>query len=251
MMQAYLTLVRRELGSYFASIVGYVVMSVVMVLLGLSFSYVMESLNGESLDLPMTELFYNSYYFWFIVLLTTPMITMRSFAREKSTGTFETLMTAPVTDWTVVLAKFTGAFLFYLMTWLPLLGYVLVLRRFTNDPSAADPGIMASAFLGLTLVGALFVAIGCFASALTRNQIVAATVSFALLMGLFLTSFFVFLVTPRATWQVAFFRHVSLFEHMQDFVRGVVDSRAVVFYVTLTAWVLFITARVVESRRWK
>jgi ABC-2 type transport system permease protein len=250
-MQVYLTLVRRELGSYFASLVGYVVISAVLVLLGLSFTYLLESLNDKSLDLPVTELFYNTYYFWYILLLTVPVITMRTFALEKSTGTFETLMTTPVNDWTVVLAKFTGAFLFYLATWLPLLGCVSILQRFTNDPSASDPGVVATSFTGLALVGALYVSLGCFASSLTRSQIIAAMTSFAMGMAIFLMSFFAFLLPPQTNWQVELFRHISLFEHMQDFVRGVVDSRAVIFYTSLTVWFLFLTTRVVESRRWK
>lgn len=250
-MQAYITLVRRELGSYFVSLTGYTVIAVVLLLLGISFCYVLEVLNAKPTDLPITELFYNTYYLWLILLLTAPVITMRSFALEKATGTFETLMTTPVSDVQVVLAKFTGALLFYVAVWLPLLGCVIVVSKLTHDPAALDPGVTASAFLGIFLIGCVYVALGCFASSLTRNQIIAAMVSFALGMAFFLLSFFKFVVTPRATWQTEVFKHISLFEHMEDFVRGVVDTRTVVFYLSLTLWFLYLTVKVVESRRWK
>src|ERR1041385_6407216 len=120
-MNVYWTLVRRELGSYFMSFTGYIVIAVVLLLLGVSFVDITAKLSEQPTDAPITEVFYMTLYFWLILLLTTPVITMRSFASEKFSGTYETLMTAPVRDLQVVLAKFTGALIFYLLAWLPLL----------------------------------------------------------------------------------------------------------------------------------
>src|SRR5690606_8597382 len=114
-------------------------------------------------------------YFWVILLLTTPVITMRTFALEKFSGTFETLMTTPVKDSVVVLAKFTGSMLFYLCAWLPLILYMLLVQRYTKGPAALlDWATVGSTFLGIVLIGAVYVAMGCFASALTRSQLMAA-----------------------------------------------------------------------------
>lgn len=249
-MQAYLTLVRRELGSYFASFTGYVLIAAVLLLLGLSLSDVLDKLNQKPTDAPVTQLFYSTYYFWLILLLTAPVITMRTFALEKFSGTFETLMTAPVSDLEVVLAKFTGAFLFYLITWLPLAGSLLVVRHYTNDPAAFDVGAMASAFLGVALVGALYMALGCFASSLTRSQMVAAMMGYGLGLALFLVSLRSMVTLPPGLVSRVF-EHISMVDHMETFARGVVDSRQVVFYLSLTGFFLFLTLKVVESRRWK
>jgi ABC-2 type transport system permease protein len=176
---------------------------------------------------------------------------MRSFAHEKFTGTFETLMTTPVSDLQVVLAKFTGAVIFYLLTWAPLLGCVLLVRHFSNEPGALDVGTVGSTYLGIALLGALYMSMGCFASSLTRSQIIAAMFSLALGISLFLLSFLSAVLAAQSGWLAKLFAHLSLAEHMHDFARGVVDLRAVVFYLSLTALFLFLTLKAVESRRWK
>jgi ABC-2 type transport system permease protein len=250
-MQAYLTLVRRELGGFFASLTGYVIIASVLLLLGFSFTDMLVKLNGRPSYAPLTELFYSTVYFWLILLLTAPVITMRSFAAEKFSGTYETLMTAPVSDVQVVLAKFTGALLFYALTWLPLTGCILVLRYYTHEPTVFDWRGLGCTYLGLLLLGALYMAMGCFASALTRSQILAAMNSFVLGLSLFLLSLRSQSPAPSADWTAQVFSYLSLREHMEDFVRGVVDTRHLVFYVTLTGFFLFLTLKAVESRRWK
>ncbi len=250
-MQAYLTLVRRELGGFFVSLTGYVIIASVLLLLGFSFTNMLASLNGSATDLPLTELFYNTFYFWLILLLTFPVVTMRTFAYEKSSGTYETLMTTPVRDWQVVLAKFTGTLLFYIFTWLPLLACIAVVRYFSREPTMFDPRTTASTFLGILLIGCLYMSLGCFASALTRSQIIAAMNSFALGLGLFLLSLRSLVPAPPTDWAGKVFAYISLSDHLGDFARGIVDTRHVVFYLSLTAFFLFLTLKVVESRRWK
>jgi len=121
--------------------------------MGLSFVDLLTLLQGEPTSVPVTQLFYSTEYFWLILLLTTPIITMRLFALEKFSGTFETLMTAPVSDLQVVLAKFTAAMIFYMFMWLPSLGSILVLRHYINHPDAFDGGLIGSTFLGIFLLG--------------------------------------------------------------------------------------------------
>jgi len=250
-MRAYCTLVRRELGAYFVSMTGYVLMGATLLLLGGSFTLLAKLLNTDPSDVPITELFYKVQFFWLVLLLVSPLITMRSFALEKHTGTYETLMTAPVSDIQVVLAKFTGVMLFYLVLWLPLMAYPWILFKFTGDRLFLDPGTLGTTFTGVALFGALFMSIGCFASALTHSQIIAAVLATGMGLALFLLSFLSFIHPARSGWQSRFYSHISMVEHMLDFSRGVIDSRALVFYLTLTAFFLFLTLKVVESRRWK
>jgi ABC-2 type transport system permease protein len=250
-MRTYWTLTRRELGAYFLSLTGYVIIAAALFLMGYSFVVMLDKLRHERTSMPVTELFYNTDFFWLILLSTTPLITMRLFAQEKFSGTFETLMTTPVKDLEVVLAKFTAALMFYTVMWLPLLGCMLVVRHYTRDPSALDAGVVGSTFLGILLLGAMFVALGCFASALTRNQAVAAMIGLVLGVSLFLLAFLADRFADAASWQAQVLACFTLFDQMHDFARGVVDTRAVVLYASLTLFSLFLTLRVVESRRWK
>jgi len=207
-------------------------------------------LQNEASPEPATQLYYSTLYFWLILLVAGPVITMRLFALEKYSGTFETLMTTPVSDLQVVLAKFTAAMIFYMLMWLPSLASIFILRRYINHPEAFDGGLVGSTFLGIFLLGCLFMSIGCFASSLTKNQIVAGMVSLTLGITLFLLSF-LRQVFQAQNWQGQALSHVAMFDHMNDFARGTVDTRHVVFYVSVTFLFLFLTLRAVQSRRWK
>jgi ABC-2 type transport system permease protein len=251
-MRAFFTLVRRELGGHFLSLTGYVIIATVLLLLGFSFIDILAKVNGVPLDNPFTEVFYVTLYFWIILLLTTPVITMRTFALEKFSGTFETLMTAPVGDLEVVLAKFAGSLIFYLIAWLPLLGYMMILHQFVRNPSVAmDLPTIASTFLGISLIGSLYIAMGCFASALTRSQLIAAALSYGLGLTLFLLSMRSLVSVPTRSLEGEIFAHMSMTEHMQDFAGGVLELSSITYYVTLTLFFLFLTWKVIESRRWK
>jgi ABC-2 type transport system permease protein len=250
-MQAFLTLTRRELGSFFVSMTGYAIMASVLLLIGFSFTDMLAKLNATATGEPLTELFYRTTYFWLILLLTPPVITMRSFALEKASGTYETLMTAPVSDLQVVLAKFTGTLLFYLLTWLPLVGCILIVRSYTNEPILSDWRTLACTYLGIALLGCLYMSMGCFASALTRSQILAAMNSFVFGLTLFILSLRSLMPVPTTDWASRVFGYISLSEHLGDFTRGIVDTRHVAFYLTFTFFFLYLTLKVVESRRWK
>jgi ABC-2 type transport system permease protein len=250
-MRAYLTLTRRELGSFFFSWIAYVVIGGAVFLMGLSFVSLLAKLQGVPTLMPVTEIFIHSEYLWLILLFSAPVITMRLFALEKSSGTFETLMTTPVGDLAVVLAKFSAALVLYSITWLPLLGFIFILRYFTQDSSFLDPGTLAGTFLGIFLLGMLYMSLGCFASSLTGNQIVAAMITFALGLGLFILSFLADRLAPDKTWAAAALNCICLRAHMQDFAQGVVDTRCLVFYLTTSGFFLFLTHRVVQSRRWR
>jgi ABC-2 type transport system permease protein len=200
--------------------------------------------------MPVTEMFYRTYFFWLIVLLAAPVITMRLFALEKATGTFETLMTAPVGDLQVVAAKFSAAIIFYIVMWLPMLACLFIVPHFTQQ-HVLDAGAMGGMYLGTFLVGCLFLSLGCFASSVTRSQMAAAIISFVLGVSLFSLGFLAEAIPATAQWQSHVISYFALFEQMGDFARGVVDTRSLIFYVSLTFFFLFLTLRAVESRRWR
>ncbi|MCX6927343.1 MAG: ABC transporter permease [Verrucomicrobia bacterium] len=249
-MQAYWTLTRRELASFFLSLSGYIIIAAALLLMGLSFVAILVMLR-EPMPMPVTELFYRSYFFWLILLLTTPVITMRLFALEKFSGTYETLMTTPVSDLQVVAAKFTAAILFYALMWLPLLGCFLVVRHYTHDTAALDGGVVGGTFLGILLLGGVFISLGCFASALTRNQAIAAMISLGFGASVFLLGYLASHPPEKGSWQTQVLSYFDLFEQMRDFTRGVVDTRPVILLGSLTFFFVFLTLRIVESRRWK
>ncbi len=251
-MNAFLTLVRRELGGHFLSLTGYIIIATMLLLFGFSFMDILSKLNGAPIDNPITEIFYATVYFWIILLLTTPVITMRTFALEKFSGTFETLMTAPVGDLQVVLAKFFGSLLFYIFAWLPLLACMLILQHYIRNPAASlDLLTVVSTYLGIILIGGLYISMGCFASALTKSQLIAAALSYGLGLTLFLLSMRSLVPFPASGWEARFFSYISMTEHMQDFARGVLEISSLTYYLTSTAFFLFLTWKVIESRRWK
>ena len=250
-MQVYWTLTRRELGGYFISLAGYVIIAVSVFLMGLSFVILLDKLRADSTPMPLTELFYITPFFWCILLLSAPLITMRLFALEKYSGTFETLMTAPVGDIEVVLAKYSAALIFHMLVWLPLLVCIGIVNHYSTASGPVDYGVIGSTFLGILLLGSLFMALGTFASALTRSQIIAAVLSLAIGLTLFFLGFLAERVPTRSGWVTDALNYVAMIDHMQDFSRGIVDSRHVLFYLTGTVFFLFLTYRVIESRRWK
>jgi len=158
------------------------------------------------------------------------------------------LMTAPVSDTAVVLAKYLGAVSFYIAIWAPTALYVVILRSFSAG-TPLDLGPIASSYLGALLVGAFYLAIGLFCSAMTRNQIVAAIVCFALLCVLFFGGFIAFISRVEGVRETA--NYFCSLAHMREFARGAVDTRPVVFYLSGAALMLFATVKLVESRKWK
>ena len=250
-MNVFRTLVRRELSAFFQGPTGFIIIAAVMFLIGLGFLVVLSGLNGEATPMPVTQIFYGTYFFWVILLLIAPVITMRSFAMERASGTYESLMTAPVGDWQVVLSKFAGALIFYMILWVPLLICSVVVRFYVGESAVLGLGTMFTSALGILMVGCLYMSIGCFASALTRNQAVAAVSGFALGAALFFTGFFSYFAGDRTDWLSQLARHISLANHMESFTRGMIDLGAIVFFLSLTGLFLYLTHKVVESRRWK
>ena len=251
-MGVFFALVRRELGIAFNALTGYVVVSFSLLLAGGGLMDLMVRLNSDRTDAPFTEMFFSEgLIFWLILILMTPVITMRSFAAEKALGTYESLMTAPVGDWQVVLAKFTGAFLFFLLSWLPMFGVLLGLRQVSGQAEFLDPLALSGSLLGIAFVGGTYLSAGLFASSLTRSQIIAAMTSLLIGIGVWASSLRPDTGASGSERWGRILDHISVTHHMVDFARGMIDGRAVVFHLSVTIFFLFLTHRVVEMRRWK
>jgi ABC-2 type transport system permease protein len=248
-MRSFLTLWRRELAAYFLSPIAYVMMIFFLVVMGFSFWLLASVLAQGPAGVTIMKELFSSIFFWIAMLIVVPVLTMRLFAEEKRSGTIETLMTAPVTDSAVVLAKYFGALSFFIVMWIPTILYAFILKAFSPLSAPVDLGPMLGGYVGAFLVGALYIAVGLFSSSLTSNQIVSAIVSFAMICVAFLAGFITFLAS--SPWVIQAGAYASSITHMLDFSRGAVDTRPVVFYVTTAALMLFATIKVVESRKWK
>ena len=247
-MQQLLALTTRELKAFWYSPIAYVVGALFLLLQGWVFWLLIAVLNDPRVDpsWTMAQFFFGgTFFYWFSVLLIAPLLTMRTFSEEKRTGTIEFLLTAPITDTQVVLAKFLGAWCAYILLWACTIAFFLLLRLFTSF----DWGPVLTGYLGTWLLGAVLIALGVLASSLTRNQVIAAVLSFVAMLLLFSVGILdVFIRDPEGSKII---RYLSLMEHLRDFSKGLMDSRPVVFYVSLTAICLFLTGRVINNPRWR
>jgi ABC-2 type transport system permease protein len=254
-----LTIAGRELRSYFVSPIAYVVMTGFLLLGGwfffnllARFNYLvsmyssfqggreaMQRLNLN--EFVIAPLLHNLSV---VLVILVPMITMRSFAEEKRAGTYELLLTSPVATWEIVLGKFFGAVAF-IFVMVGLTGvYGLILSAYGNP----EFGIMAAGYLGLFLLSVTFVTIGLFASSLTENQIIAAVAGLVMLLLLYVIAW------PADTageTMGGILRYVSVTEHFGDMVKGVVDTKSLVYFASMIIGWIFLTERSVESIRWR
>src|SRR5450432_1290678 len=231
LMTKFFTLFSREVRAYFYSPIAYIVLVFFLLVSGVDFYFQISFMNQRPVPYSVEEAFFNSVFFWFAFVLIFPLITMRLFSEEFKLGTIETLMTAPVKDWQVVLSKFFGALFFYIILWAPSAAYFPIFEWVTKAHAAYSSGAYFGSYLFMLLIGMFYISIGCLASALTSNQIVAAILSLAAIILLFLSgllSFFVLNVTPAFRDFVGYF---SSIEHMMDFSRGTLDTRPVVYYL--------------------
>lgn len=238
-MRNVLTIARKETLTYFGSPMAYVIAAVFLAVSGVFFVS----------DLAQTELArLTGFLFGAIVLLTVtaPLLTMRLIAEEQKMGTLELLMTSPVRESELVLGKFLGSLSILLAMLLLTLFYPFLLGAFAQP----DMGPILSGYVGLALFGSAFLAVGLLASSVTSNQILSAVLGLGLLLLLWLASA-ASGYAANIPWAKAIVDYVALTNIYVDFLRGVIDTRAVIYLVSLTVTVLFITTRAVEARRWR
>ena len=247
-MQTLLALTARELKAFWYSPIAYVVGALFLFLQGLVFWLLILALNDPRSDpsWSMAQVFFGgTFFYWFSVLLIAPVLTMRTFSEEKRTGTIELLLSAPVTDGQVVLAKFLGAWITYVALWMFTIVFFFMLRTLTPF----DWGPVFTGYVGTWLLGSVLMAVGVLASSLTRNQVIAAVLSFVTILLLFSVGVLdVFIRDPHTSEII---QYLSLIDQVRDFSKGILDTRPMVFYLTLSAGCVFLTGRVIANPRWR
>lgn len=247
-MTGFWPIYRREMLSLWVTPLAWVLLTVFLFLQGLSFYWIVRHLSTLaelSVDSgPLQSYFGQSIFLIISLLLLCPALTMRLFAEEKRSGTIEALMTAPVSATGVVAGKYLAVLTTYVLMWAPTVLYVVILRK-TGE---VDWPVVGASYLGVLGIGAGYLALGTLMSAMTRSQLVALILTIVFSFGLFIFGIGEYIIDPGPLRQ--FCAHVSVFTQMDEFSKGIVDLRRIVFYATLIWLPLFVTVRVVDSWRW-
>jgi ABC-2 type transport system permease protein len=250
-MRKFYALLSREVRAFLYSPIAYIVLVFFLLVSGVDFYFQISFMNQRTVQYSVQEAFFNSVFFWFAFVLIFPLITMRLFAEEFKLGTIEPLMTAPVRDWQVVLSKFLGALVFYLILWIPTILYFIIFQRITGKPAATSAGAYWGSYSMLLLIGMFYLSIGCLASVVTRNQIIAAIISFCAITLLFFLGLVQFILLNVSAATRDLLGYFSALEHMGTFSRGIIDTRPIVLYLSMTILMLVLTHQAFQSRKWR
>ncbi len=253
-MRNVLAIAGKELRGYFASPIGYVLVGFYALLFGWFFYTLvaffdrqsMQMMGGPGGSLNVNQMLISPLLMnaTVIMLLVFPLITMRTYAEEKRSGTIELLLTSPITDFEIIMGKFLGALgLFAAMLAVTLI-HMGVLFLF-GTPEWKP---IATGYLGLLLMGGSFLSLGLFISSLTRNQIVAGMITFSVFLLLWVINWVSTFVGPTAQTILSY---LSITEHFDDFAKGIIDTKHVVYYFSFIAMGLFLTMKSVDSERWR
>ena len=254
-MNNILAIAQKELKAYFASPIAYVVIGLFALMFGFFYYTLlgifieqgmrMMGLQGgptQNVNEQMIRpLFLNASV---LLLFVLPMITMRTYSEEKRSGTIELLLTSPLTDVDIIMGKFLGAMALYAAMLAVTLVHVGVLFAF-GTPEWIP---IATGYLGLLLMGGCFISVGLLISSFTRNQIVAVMATFAVFLLLWVINWAGPLTGPTTQ---AVLEYLSITSHLDDFTRGIIDTKHVVYYVSFILFGLFLTARSVDTERWR
>ena len=252
-MRNILAIADKELRSYFASPIAYILIGFFLLPFGVFFylyltAFVKQSLQqaqfGGAMNINQSVIRYVLQNASVIILFIMPMITMRTYSEEKRSGTIELLLTSPVTDVEIILGKFFGALGLYAAMLSVTLIYIGILFVYGNPEWRP----VVAAYLGLLLMGATFVSLGLLISSTTSNQIVAGVVTFVVFLLLWIIGWFADTagptIGPITSW-------LSITEHFDDFSKGIIDTKHVLYYLSLITFGLFLTAKSVDTERWR
>ena len=253
-MSNVLAIARKELRSYFASPIAYVVIGFFALMFGFFFYSLLlyfdqqsaqaSGIGGRTVNVNeqfLRPVFMNATVIFLFVL---PLVTMRTYSEEKRSGTIELLLTSPITDLEIIVGKFLGALALYGAMLIVTMVYMAILFRIGNPEWRP----IVAGYLGLLLMGGCFLAAGLFISSLTKNQIVAGFLTFATFLMLWIINWIGESSGPTTRDLV---NYLSITEHLDDFSRGIIDTKHVVYYLSFITFGLFLTAKSVDSERWR
>lgn len=237
-MRTILNITIKEFRSFFYSPLAYVVLCVFSILSG----YFFTAIIFNTKDANAFSVFADTLSGLFLIL--TPVITMRLFAEENKAGTFELLLSYPLRSWHLVLGKFLGAYLFALTMLLPVFVYVSFLQMY----SVPDYGLIITSVAGLMFLIMTFISVGIFSSVITKSQVVASISGFGILLMLWALDWLKGHVSYSFSRILSF---ISLKHNFNWFSQGIFDSRAIVLFVTFTAFMLLLTVKIIEDKRYR
>ena len=250
-MSKVLAIARKELSAYFASPIAYVVVGFFALMFGFFYYSLLlyfdrQSLQAAGQAVNVNEQFLRPVFLnaTVIFLFVLPLVTMRTYSEEKRSGTIELLLTAPLTDLQIILGKFLGAMGLYSAMLAVTLVHVGLLFVFGNPEWRP----VVTTYLGLLLMGGCFISLGLLISSLTKNQIVAGMITFGVFLMLWVINWIASFMGPT-TQQVL--NYLSITDHLDDFTKGILDTKHLVYYVSFITFGLFLTARSVDTERWR
>ena len=236
-----LAILKKEINSFFASPIGYLVVSLFLVVTGL-FLWVFE---GE-FNIPSSGFADLAPFFllapWIFTFLI-PAITMRSFSEEQKTGTLELLLTKPISTLQLVLGKYFGALVLIIITIIPTLIYVVAIYQLGNPVGNLDIGVTIGSYVGLILLAASFIAMGVYASTLSDNQIVA------FILAVLFCFVFYFGIEGIASYTSPFIANFGMQTHYDSISRGVIDTRDLIYFISIIAFFIYLTKSKLEKKR--
>ncbi|HTL82586.1 MAG TPA: gliding motility-associated ABC transporter permease subunit GldF [Bacteroidia bacterium] len=241
------SLFAKEIRSFLSSLIGYIVIVVFLLAISL-FMWIVKG-NSNVLDQGYASIDTLFAIAPWVFLFLIPAITMRSFADEKKTGTIELLLTRPITDLQIILAKYFAGFILVAISLIPTLLYYYSVYKLGNPQGNIDSGSTMGSYCGLLLLGSAFVSIGLFASSLTDNQIISFILAFAL-------CFFCYIgleqISSLSLFGKAdtFIQALGINEHYNSLARGVIDTRDVVYFISFNGVFILLTKTILESRKW-
>ncbi|MFW5882840.1 MAG: ABC transporter permease [Verrucomicrobiota bacterium] len=253
-MRGFFTLLKHELRMLLISPATYVAAVVFLLMMAFFYWAVLDEMAlEEQTETPAATVF---RLFWWPVCFLVPLLTMRSLAEERRQGTLETMLTTPASAMSVVLSKFVAAYLFYILLWGLTAAFPFITLEVSQTPDLAPVLLAATPLIGglsfVAVSGLLFIAIGIFSSCLTRSQLVAGMLSFTLLFLLFLLGWITAnpsgFETVWLSWIEEPLGYLHTFAHLDDFVRGVIDTRPFIYYASFTALFLGLSVLIVEAK---
>lgn len=251
-MRVFWVLFKKEVRAFFVSPMAYIVLALVMVLNGFSFRAALSVLESAPSEGSIVTWTFHAMWFWLSYFFVFPLLTMRLFAEEKKMGTLETLFTAPVRTSQVIWAKYLAAVLIYCVLWVPSYFNFLLVDWIAVGQVDIPAGALKGSYLILLAMGLFNLAIGCFASALTSNQIIAAIIAFTVSLLHFLVGLFIMVVGKKVSDTfVDVINYFASMEHIRTFTSGLIDTRPLVYYTSFALLFLALTHQVVEFRRWR
>jgi ABC-2 type transport system permease protein len=249
-MRHFFTVLSHEVRVLLFSASTYIAAVLFLLVMAFVFATILEDYTKTPQETPPAVIFFR--VFWLPVWFMVPLLTMRSLAEERRMGTLETLLTTPVSTAEVVLGKFAAAYLLYLLMWASTIGLHFVLHHYARDPRLLDPGLLVGGYLFIAVSGLLYVAVGIFASSLTRSQAVAGIFCFILLialtvgLGYLSTSSMLNYETLKPAKMAV--DTLLVFQHLDDFTHGVIDTRQIIFYLSGSALALIFSTLGVEAK---